>query len=344
METYNLKMDVLEDEIDRFPVSLKDPISKYNYEKLVSLLTNKELEAFTGQGEVEVAQQICREYEKTIKLSRQLDFASASDVYQAAEMKTEDIHSSIVYLYIKQHALSTKAYYFYKQGKYTLAKAITIECINIVDYLVKQGCYSLRYRCLGQNENIAKLDFLAGNWQQAGHIFGNMLVYLSKGYSEGLIGEFLTDQSYSKKYAALDEAFLYITFNIGVRHLIHFAIKQEDEEGALFKLLFGTSFSPSPSGEFSNVISYWLDTKQAYFDHQYADFLARLVEFVNEPMSKDFDFLKLSLMHNLISYTKTHVSDEQKRTKILTKIRFYITTKLLIQDETLNTICRKTFV
>ena len=333
-----MNANTLKEKIANFPASIRESASGYNHEKLLSLLTYNETKAFAEQGEIDLAQSLCKEYEKTIKLSRQLNFNSASAIYQQVDIEAESIGISKIYLYVKQHALSTKAYYYFKQEKYELAKAVTIECISIINHLVKQGCYSLRFRCLGQNENIAKLYFAAGNWQQAGDLFGNILTYLSQGYTDGLIGDFFTERTYSEKYSSLNQTFMNVMFNLGARHLVHFSLERDHDEKVLFELLFRNSLYKE--SESDKMLRNWLDVKKTFFNSEWSDFLAGSIRFMSEPMSKDFDFLKLSLAYNLVLYINTHVPIENRK-GLLSEIRSYITDRLATRDASRDILCNQ---
>lgn len=319
----------LSSDIDSLSPSLSSPICSYNIEQLNRLLINRELQPFVREDERELIDQLVNSYSSTIKLVNQRKFTQVEKVFKQTDSRINTISTNETYLYLKQSGLSAKAYYQFRRGNYKLAEFLTLECIAIAEFLIRKGVKALRYRCLNQNKNLAKVHFEEGNWQKGAELFGGILEYLVSGSSNKLVGEYCLSHKHSDIHKILNEAFVLLVFHVGVQHLLTFSLKGNKEQDVFDSLFtnFFQSHIEKMEVEEGKIIAQWLNAKNHFLQNRHSDFISNAVAFMNYPMSRDFDELKLSLADNIISLSKN--SDEAAT--ISRSLAIYVEEKLSVK-------------
>jgi hypothetical protein len=295
-----LQLAQLAGTLKAFPEATPESPLLYNHVKLLRVLQRQELLRYTDEATANEALQLLVRYSESTSLLNQRRFEEALGNAREVDELIGEKFKGEVYLFAIQWGLSVKALYYHKQQSYDRAFAITLECVALNDYLVRAGFGTLLFRLLEQNVNLTRICSRTGAAERGANLFGDLLQYLLNGESGGLYGSVFADPQFWRATPYLREASAFETFKRAVYLLIEHKKHDPAGECELFGALFGRIGTFEITTPERQVFYNWLYLKRLYYAGEYGQFLGDLTEFMEEPLSKSFDLLKLSLLQNVI--------------------------------------------
>ncbi len=332
-----LQLAQLAGNLKAFPEATPESPLLYNHVKLLRLLQRQELLRYTDEATADEAIQLVGRYgESTNLLNRRRFDEALSSVWQVDELIGERFKGEI-YLFAMQWGLSVKALYYHKQQSYDRAFALTLECIALNDYLVRAGFSTLLFRSLEQNVNLSRICSRTGGVERGANLFGDLLQYLLNGESGSLHGSVFADPQFWQATPYLREATAFETFKRAVYLLIECKTRHPAGESELFGALFGRIGTFEITTPERQVFYNWLYLKKLYYAGEYGQFLGDFTEFMEEPLSKSFDLLKLSLLQNVIRLTED--AEAANKDFCLGEITDFINRKLDVHADLKALVC-----
>nr|WKN34028.1 hypothetical protein K4G66_16735 [Tunicatimonas sp. TK19036] len=257
-------------------------------------------------------------------------------LYQAIGQKVNESLCQELRAFVKQHSLSILALYHYKKQDHKMALNLTLECLSLNEVLTTSGYSMLIYRCLGQNENIVKIFFTNGEWKKATHLLGSMLEYQCKGRSAGLYGTiFNSGTQYG--LALLNEVFTFSVFRYSIMNFIKLSTNNRDITHELFHLLLWRITDIEGDTDAKKLYKFWIGITQDYLANRYEEFTSKFIYFMNQPLSFEYDFLKLSLCDQVIQMVKQTKSYHER--ELVNKLTHSVVKKLQIKDSYKTLVC-----
>lgn len=245
--------------------------------------------------------------------------------YLEIEQQIECTSSGNQYLYQKQRALSVKALYYHKIKNYDKAFVFTVECIAIIEYLLKQGMYTLSARCFEQNKNISKVFFKSNQTELGNKTVKKLLRYLFNGeYKDGLFGNIFSDSSFWNKNPDIRESFAYETFLSVAEDMIKANLNNRLD-------FLPNEWNIDLNFEIDNpnkqILYNWITVNKHLKNLNYQEYFDSLTSFFKQPCNKDYDILKISL---LIDFTKlVSKTDFENMEFVMQNVNDFFTHKII---------------
>ncbi|WP_293785069.1 hypothetical protein [uncultured Pedobacter sp.] len=291
---------------DRFPASTNESTMVYNYNKLMNILQKKELfELIGNQDQIDAAHKLSAQFgDIAHDIVRGGPKGLTLDTYEALEKEIEDKLSGDPYIFSKQWGLSVKALYFYKKGDYKKAFDFSLECIILNEYLVREGLFTLLFRTAEQNKNIVRVFFRNGDWEKGASLAKDLLSYLFNGDKGGLYGKIFGEIAIWKEIPYVREGYAYECFRAIVSLMIHFEKRWEKKNVDVFSKIFSTLEFEMDTPD-RQIISQWIFLFNLSREGKHVDFLREFILFMQDPLSRQYDILKISLFIEVRELLKT---------------------------------------
>ncbi|MFY7741591.1 MAG: hypothetical protein ACOVQR_03015 [Flavobacterium sp.] len=297
-------------ELIHFPASNNEHPHNFDLSKLSSILRDKEINEVCNPSVKEIEQfyELDNKFGVIVKdmvFERHLEKSLRE--YEELDKSIETNFTGKYYLFVKQWAYSLKALYFYKTNDFEKAKALTIESIALVDYLMHSGTYNLNTRCFELIKNVAKV-YLKENKQEEGYeIIRNLLDYIFNGnYHSNLIATFTKHKVFFEETPILREDY-------GLSIFI------EILENTIFSgVVIGNSFLPNQwfikleievDTLEKQILYNFIHIEQKRQEKKYNEYIDAIHYFFEQEYSSLFDPLKVYLLFNYYQLTKKNNSD-----------------------------------
>jgi hypothetical protein len=303
------------EESDRFPASSEESTMLYDHYKLLEILQRKEMDRLLGDGSVT---------DRCLRISEQFGrltplFTRNAEGALGELSKVESIAGSELegeaYDYAIQWGHSLKALYYYRKGDFEGAQALTLQCLSVNESLLNKGISCLLFRCLEQNRNISRICFRKGLKEDGAVLARAILDYMLSGNSGPLFGTIFTRETWNAT-PYVREGYTYSYF----RGLVYYMIDDrttEEEKRDLFHILFGgLEFSTNTVDRL--ILYNWVYIKGKEVERRYDEFLNGFLEFMQEPICKIYDILKVSLYFDVRRMVEK--SDYDDKDRLLKKI------------------------
>lgn len=313
----------LESTIAALPPSAAQPAMRYDHSKLMKILMDKEIGELAGDdGLVERGAGIASGFGRISSMIR----TAPDDVlpeYDRVESRARSELTGCVYLYTLQWGLSVKALYYYRKKDYNGALAYTLQCISLVEYLVHQGMRSLIFRCMEQNRNISRVNFVSGNEDEGCRHAGAILDYLLTGQNSGLTGSVFNEANWlAMPYVR--EGYAYHFF-IALTHYFKDEQLTQSAKERLFDRLFGRlDFETNTPDRL--IIYNWIYLKKKEIEGDYAGFVREFSDFMSEPICQIYDMPRIILFRDLARIVRK--SGYLSKSTLLSKIDDYMKTRI----------------
>ncbi|WP_019991136.1 hypothetical protein [Rudanella lutea] len=319
----------LTERFPQFPSANHAPKPAHDDRKLWTLFVDKEMAALMPPDEYSRAKEVTTYFFRAVDLLKTRQMHDAGALLRQGAEGLQTLTHPYAHLYARQFQLSADALYAYKEGRYDLAFAQTVECVSLNDYLVRLGCPSMLFRSLEQNINLCLVYSRQGDVAAERRVLNGLIRYLLLGETESsLFGTAFTDsaaQLQSGYLAFVAEGCLKTYAATAAGMLVRTAGANPEAEKSHFEDLLGNI------GEFATptlervVLYNWLYLKRVYFRGAFDQFAQEVAEFLSEPYERRFDVLKFSLCQNLLYGLQTRAI----RAPLLeARIQTYIHTKL----------------
>jgi len=348
MRTATLEYEKIEEFlclIPSFPKSTE--ISFFEEEekmKLFESLHEKELKEICGTNKEDSTRinNLRKELTEIVKelLSKNIDLDDSFKRYLVIEQEIENSFLGNQYIYVKQRTLTVKALYYYKLENFDKAILFTLEATALIEYLIKQGMYTLCTRCFEQNKNISRIYFTSKQMELGNKTANSLMCYLFNGeYNEGLFGNIFKNNFYWSKNPDVREYFAYEAFisivEINVKshlnnHLdflpnewnidLNFAIDNPDRQ----------------------IIYDWISVNKHLKNDNYEEYFTSLTSFFQHSYNKRYDILKISLF---IDLTKLVIKLNVESKELITeKINDFFYHKIISNKTLYNTWISKQYL
>jgi hypothetical protein len=215
--------------------------------------------------------------------------------YKEQEEIIEDRFSGNFYLYTKQTALSVKSLYYYKINSLKRAFSATLECLSLNEYLLRCGIFSLLFRCVEQNRNLAKIFLREQNTRLAYPLLFNIFNYLFNGKADGLYGTVFNENFIWNKNTALRESYCYELFLLTAEDILK--INQKSESFIPTEWYINLSFEVDTRER--QYLYNWIFINDQLRKENFKEYFDGLLYYFQEPINTSYDILKISLLHDL---------------------------------------------
>ncbi len=340
MRTTTLEYEKIEDFlclIPSFPKSIERSFFEEDKMKLFESLHEKELEEICGMNKEDSIRidNIRKELTEIVKelLSKNMDLDDSFKKYLAIEQEVENSFLGNQYLYVKQRTLTVKALYYYKIEDFNKSFVFTLEATALMEYLIKQGMYTLTTRCFEQNKNISRIYFTSNQMELGNKTANSLMCYLFNGeYNEGLFGSIFKNNFYWSKNPEVREYFAYEAFisivesNIksNLNNHVDFLPNEWNRD-----LNFGID---NPDRQ---IIRNWISVNEHLKNGNYEKYFDSLTSFFQQPYNKRYDILKISLLIDLTKLVnKLNVENKELITE---KINDFFYHKIISNKSLYNT-------
>lgn len=299
-------------ELVHFPASNKEHPHNLDLGKLSTILRDKEINQVCNPSVKEIEQfyELDNKFGVIVKdmvFERHLEKSLRE--YEELDKSIETNFTGKYYLFVKQWAYSLKALYFYKTNDFEKAKALTIESIALVDYLMHSGTYNLNTRCFELIKNVAKV-YLKENKQEEGYeIIRNLLDYIFNGnYHSNLIATFTKHKVFFEETPILREDYGLSIFIEILENTIFSGVET------------GTSFLPNQwfikleievDTLEKQILYNFIYIEQKRQEKKYNEYIDALHYFFEQEYSSLLDPLKVYLLFNYYQLTKKNNSDDE---------------------------------
>lgn len=299
-------------ELVHFPASSKEHPHNLDLGKLSTILRDEEINQVCNPSVKEIEQfyELDNKFGVIVKdmvFERHLEKSLRE--YEELDKSIETNFTGKYYLFVKQWAYSLKALYFYKTNDFEKAKALTIESIALVDYLMHSGTYNLNTRCFELIKNVAKV-YLKENKQEEGYeIIRNLLDYIFNGnYHSNLIATFTKHKVFFEETPILREDYGLSIFIEILENTIFSGVET------------GTSFLPNQwfikleievDTLEKQILYNFIYIEQKRQEKKYNEYMDALHYFFEQEYSSLFDPLKVYLLFNYYQLTKKNNSDDE---------------------------------
>ncbi|WP_142688158.1 hypothetical protein [Chitinophaga polysaccharea] len=318
--------DFLLSEIESFPPSLEESTLPYDHNRLILMLREKEIYKVCDatKKDYELLNQYDKQFGKVVSnLVKGIEMEAAFEEYLAIEKQIEQEISGNLYIYARQMALSVKSLYYYKTKRYDIATAVTIECVAMNEYLVRQGLYTLVFRCLEQNKNISRILFRSGDEEAGNALLVRLFDYMLNGGDRDLYGVIFKEPAFFERQAYIREAYAYECFRMIVEDMIRFPGKG-GHQANFVPWYLQLDFEVNTTDR--QILYNWIYVSRQLWENNYEHYFESLLTFLKEPVSQLYDVLKLQ---QAIAASKViKASDHREKGKIIDAINTFITTKL----------------
>ncbi len=303
--TLTQQLDKLLDLWEHFPASKSAPQPAHDDGKVWVLFVEKEIQQLMLPSVFERAMAIRLYYFDSVQWMKEGDLVRALALIEEGDRQALALSDTLAYLFVKQFQLSARALYFHKQGQFEAAFSLTLECIAINEYLIRQGCPSMMFRCLEQNINVSRIYAKQGLYQEEQRLLKSLSGFLLENNATGVWGTMYTEtlRQGSSYLEYVQEGTLRSYMELIATKLMEAGAHCQAREQELFKAILGP-FSDFNTPTLDRVIIYnWLYLKRAYYAQEYECFLEGIPVFLSERLPRHFDVLKLSLCQNLLYLT-----------------------------------------
>lgn len=324
--------------VPSFPKSTDEPFFDEEKEKLFLDLHRKELKEICGinyqdtSGDTNILKALTEIVKELI--SKNTNLEDSFKKYLAIEQQIECTSSGNRYLYEKQRALSVKALYYHKIKNFDKAFVFTVECIALIEYLLKQGMYTLSNRCFEQNKNISRV-FFKSNQLELGHkTVKSLMCYLLNGeHKEGLFGSIFNDNFFWNKNPEMRESFAYETFVSVAEDMVrsnlndHFNFLPND---------WNTDLNFEIDNPDKQIMYDWITVNKYLKNGSYEEYFDSLTYFFKQSYNKHYDILKISLM---IDFTRLTIkTDFENKEFVMEKNNDFFNHKVISNKNLCNTL------
>ncbi|KAB7727303.1 hypothetical protein F5984_21995 [Rudanella paleaurantiibacter] len=332
MTTTHCATETLADLTERFPEfpsAEQAPKPVHDDRKLWTLFVDKEMTALMPADEYSRAKAVTTYFFRAVDQLKTRQMESVGALLRQGVEALQTLTHPYAHLYARQFQLSADALYAYKEGRYDLAFAQTVECVGLNDYLVRLGCPSMLFRSLEQNINLCLVYSRQGNVAAERRMLNGLIRYLLLGETDSaLFGTAFADsvpQLRSGYLAFVAEGCLKTYVATAAGMLIRTAGANPEAEAGHFEELLG-NIGEFAAPSLERVVLYnWLYLKRVYFRGAFDQFAQEVAEFLAEPYERRFDVLKFSLCQNLLF----GLQSRSIRAPLLeARIQTYIHTKL----------------
>lgn len=327
-------------ELVHFPASNNEHPHNLDLGKLSTILRDKEINevCYPSVKEMELFYELDNKFGVIVKdmvFERHLEKSLRE--YEELDKSIETNFSGKYYLFVKQWAYSLKALYFYKTNDFEKAKALTIESIALVDYLMHSGTYNLNTRCFELIKNVAKV-YLKEKKQEEGYkIIGNLLDYIFNGnYHSNLVATFTKHKIFYEETPILREDYGLSIFIEILENTIFSGVET------------GTSFLPNQW--FINleievdtlekqILYNFIYIEQKRQEKKYNEYIDALHYFFEQQYNSLFDPLKVYLLVHYYQLTKKNNSDgEWNKKEIVNFIQNKITINPKLKEKVISNL------
>lgn len=308
------------------PSPLNESTMTYNYNKLMNILQKQEVEKLVSDKDLrDLGISLAVKYQEITKaIISKGPIPEVLESYNRLEEQVENSLSGIMTIFTKQWGLSVKALYYYKKGDYGRAFDLSLECVILNDYLVQEGVYSLIFRIGEQNKNISRVFFKEGNFIKGAQIAGSLLKYLFNGDSGNLYSQSFKDSRFWKEMPYVREGYGYECFLAFVSLFMHIESSHGDMH-EVYVVLFGDlQFDINTPDRL--IIANWLSIKKQLYTDGTEKFINECMEFLNEPLSKFYNLLKISLIMDLKRILR--VESDRQVDEIIVRLDSYLQLEL----------------
>lgn len=341
MRTTTLEYEKIEEFLSLIP-SFPKSIEKSFFEeeekmKLFESLHEKELKEICGMNKEDSIriENLRKELTEIVKemLTKNTDLDASFKKYLAIEQEIENSFLGNQYIYVKQRTLSVKALYYYKTKNFNKSFIFTLEAVALIEYLIKQGVYTLSTRCFEQNKNIAKVYFTSKQMELGNKTANSLMCYLFNGeYNEGLFGSFFKNNFYWSKNPDVREYFTYEAFISIVENIVKSNLNNHLD-------FLPNEWNIDLNFEIDNpdrqIISNWISVNKHLKNGNYEEYFDSLTSFFQQSCNKRYDILKISL---LIDFTKLTIKLDLENKELITeKINNFLNDKVISSKSLYNT-------
>nr|WP_199001610.1 hypothetical protein [Flavobacterium sp. ASV13] len=320
MRTTTLEHEKIEDFlhlIPSFPKSIERSFLEEDKMKLFESLHEKELEEICGMNKEDSIkiENIRKQLTEIVKeLLTKNDLDDSFKKYLAIEQEIENSFLGNQYIYVKQRTLTVKALYYHKTENFNKALLFTLEATALIEYLIKQGIYTLCTRCFEQNKNISRIYFASNQMKLGNKTANSLLSYLFNGeYNEGLFGSIFKNNFYWSKNPDVREYFAHEAFI----SIVESTVKSNLNNHLDFlpnewniDLNFGMDNSDR------QIIYNWISVNKHLKNGNYEEYFELLTSFFQQPYNKRYDILKIAL---LIDLTKLVIKLNVENKELITE-------------------------
>jgi len=304
MRTTTLEYEKIEEFlylIPSFPKSIERSFFEEDEMKLFEALHEKELKEICGVNKEDSARidNIRKELTEIVKelLSKTTGLDDSFKKYLAIEQEIENSFLGNQYIYVKQRTLTVKALYYHKTENFDKALLFTLEATALIEYLIKQGIYTLCTRCFEQNKNISRIYFASNQMKLGNKTAKSLMLYLFNGeYNEGLFGNIFKNNFYWSKNPYVREYFAHEAFISIVESTVksnlnnHFDFLPNEWN---IDLNFGIE---NPDRQ---IIYDWISVNKHLKNGHYEEYFDLLISFFQQAYNKHYDILKIALLIDL---------------------------------------------
>jgi hypothetical protein len=304
MRTTTLEYEKIEEFlylIPSFPKSIERSFFEEDEMKLFEALHEKELKEICGVDKEDSARidNIRKELTEIVKelLSKTTGLDDSFKKYLAIEQEIENSFLGNQYIYVKQRTLTVKALYYHKTENFDKALLFTLEATALIEYLIKQGIYTLCTRCFEQNKNISRIYFASNQMKLGNKTAKSLMLYLFNGeYNEGLFGNIFKNNFYWSKNPYVREYFAHEAFISIVESTVksnlnnHFDFLPNEWN---IDLNFGID---NPDRQ---IIYDWISVNKHLKNGHYEEYFDLLISFFQQAYNKHYDILKIALLIDL---------------------------------------------
>ena len=293
-------LDNLLEQCRHFPPSVNESTMLYHYAKLMMILQRKELAAIEKDADL-IANAYTLSMQFTDVGKSILKNAGEQEIenYRLVEQAIERQLTGNMYIFAKQWGLSVKALYYHKIRNYKKAFDISLECIILNEYLIREGVFSLLFRAAEQVKNIVRVFFKSGDHGSGARLAYELLNYLFNGEPGLLYGTIFRDRSIWDEMPYVREGYAYDCFKAMVYQMIHF----EKATGCPSPDVFATIFdrlSLDITTPDRQIIGDWLEMKRCRRQGRSDEFLCSFTDFMSEPLPVSYEILKIDLFSDLV--------------------------------------------
>lgn len=340
MRTTTLEYEKIEEFlylIPSFPKSIERSFFEEEDEmKLFEALHEKELKEICGVNKEDSIRidTIRKELTEIVKeLLTKNDLDDSFKKYLAIEQEIENSFLGNQYIYVKQRTLTVKALYYHKTENFNKALLFTLEATALIEYLIKQGIYTLCTRCFEQNKNISRIYFASNQMELGNKTAKSLMRYLFNGeYNEGLFGNIFKNNFYWSKNPQVREYFAHEAFI----SIVESTVKSNLNNHLDFlpnewniDLNFGID---NPDRQ---IIYDWISVNKHLKNDHYEEYFDSLNSFFQQPYNKRYDILKIAL---LIDLTKLVIKLNFENKELFTeKINDFFYHKIISNKSLYNT-------
>lgn len=322
--------------IPSFPKSIERSFFEEDKMKLFESLHEKELKEICGVNKEDSVRidTIRKELTEIVKeLLSKNDLDNSFKKYLVIEQEIENSFSGNQYIYVKQRTLTVKALYYYKNENFDKSFLFTLEATALMEYLIKQGVYTLCTRCFEQNKNISRIYFTSNQMELGNKTANSLMRYLLNGeYNESLFGSIFKDNLYWNKNPEVREYFAYEAFISIVESIVKSNLNNHLD---FLPNEWNIDLNFSTNNPDRQIISNWISVNKDLKNGNYEEYFDSLISFFQQPYNKRYDILKISL---LIDLTKLLIKLNVENKELITeKINDFFYHKIISDKSLYNT-------